>query len=249
MNPAFSEDFVMRDVDMSSPPVGLLSPSPSAASTRSPNNVLSLSRHLPKSRTHPLKPGSPKEITLINYIDSKLLRITRRYAKKFSNSTADADSTKGYVSFDEVVEDLDAVFDVAWISATPTLQVPYLLTVAGLFCSYMQAFPFAGNVAMFKLLKKLDEGFSSLLRFQIGDGYHVTTTDKVRIKSLVEETRVVAVEVASETGHGQMMDDEDSEDGEVDDDDEIPDQVSMSLSTIYRRTLDLLGDSLVDAVS
>jgi hypothetical protein len=231
---------------MSSPMCGLLSPSPSTISTQSSNTLLSLSKCLPLSRTRPLKPGSQKEISLINYIDSKFLRITRRYAKKFSNNTNDTDDTKGYVSFDEIVEGLDGIFNVVWISGTPTLQVPYLLTLAGLFCSYMPAFPFSGDVGMFRLVKKLDEGFSYLLRDQMGAGYHVNTTDRVRIKSFVEETRVVAVEVASEVGNGHSMDSEhDSENDEDDGGEEIPDQVSMSLSKIYKLTVELLGDSLV----
>lgn len=229
----------------------LLSPASSTTSAGSSN--VKHSKNLPLSRTHPLKPGSQKEITLINYVDDKILRITRRYAKKYSNSPNDADDTKGYVSFDEVVHDLDAIFQVVWISGTPTLQVPYLLTLAGLFASYMSAFPFSRG--MFGFVRKLDEGFAYLLRDQAGSMdheriYHVTTTDKVRIKSLAEETRVVAVDVATESGQSLSLDEDDSDDDEHDEeeeeeDDEMPDQVSISLSKIYKRTIDLLGDSLV----
>lgn len=248
MNSAFLDNSHPKDVEMSSPTGGLLSPSPSVTSTRSSSNLLSLSNRLPQSRSHPLKPGSQKEIRLINFIDSKLLRITRRYAKKFSNNTDDADTTKGYMSFNEVSEDLDAILDVVWISGTPTLQVPYLLTLAGLFCSYMPAFPFSGEINMFRLVRKLDECFLCLLKSQLGAEYHVTTTDRVRIKSLIEETRVVAVEVASESGQLMGNEDESEEDSE-DVEEELSDQMSMSLSRIYKRTVELLGDSLVEGLS
>lgn len=225
---------------------GLPSPSPSLTSTQSSNTLLSPSKDLPLSRTRPLKPGSQKEISLINYIDSKLLRITRRYAMKFSSDSNETDDAKGYLSFDEIVEDLDGIFNVVWISGTPTLQVPYLLTLAGLYCSYMPAFPFTGDLRMFRFVRKLDEGFSYLLSDEMGAGYHVTTTERVRIKCLVEETRVVAVEVASEARNGHSMGSEDhSENDEDDNGEEIPDQVSMCLSRIYKRTIELLGDSLV----
>lgn len=235
---------------MSSPRHALLSPSPSTVSTQSSSTQHRLSKYLPQSRSRALKPGSQKEISLINYIDAKILRITRRYAKKFSNSndttSADNDDAQGYVSFEEVVADLDAVFDVVWISGTPSLQVPYLLTLAGLFASYMPAFEFTGEVGMFRLVKKLDEGFSCLLRGQLGNGYHVTITDRVRIKSLVEETRVIAIDTATESGRRELVDyDDDSEDDEEAEEDNFPDQVSVSLSKIYRRTVELLGDSLV----
>ena len=238
-----------QDAKMSSPRHALLSPSPSTISTQSSSTQQKLSKHLPLSRSRPLKPGSQKEISLINYIDAKILRITRRYAKKFSNSntTTDIDDdAQGYISFDEVVADLDAVFDVVWISGTPSLQVPYLLTLAGLFASYMPAFEFSGDVSMFRLVRKLDEGFACLLNGEMGNGYHVTTTDRVRIKSLVEETRVITVDAATESGRRASLDyDDDSEDDEEASDDELPEQVSMSLSKIYRRTIELLGDSLV----
>lgn len=69
-------------------------------------------------RVHPLRPGSQKEIALINYLDDKILRITRRYAKKFSNEPSDADDASGYTNYDEVVADIDSLVDVVWISGT-----------------------------------------------------------------------------------------------------------------------------------
>ena len=47
-----------------------------------------------------------------------MLRIQRRYGKKFSKSESDSDDTPGYTSFEEVIQDVDAVMDVAWVSGT-----------------------------------------------------------------------------------------------------------------------------------
>jgi Subunit 11 of the general transcription factor TFIIH len=234
---------------------GLLSPAGSTAS--STTSGIPHGRNLPLPRATPLKPGSKKETALINYLDDKLLRISRRYGKKFSNSEHDKDDSKGYESFDEVVEDLDPVFSIIWVSGTPTLQVPYLLTLAGLFCSYMPAFPF--STSMFKLVKRLDEGFAYLLTSSQDEfassnrsTYQVSTTDKVRIKSLVEETRVVAVEVSSEGGNAVELEESESEEDiyassavDAQEHEQETDHVSMSLSKIYKRTIEILGDSLV----
>lgn len=73
---------------------------------------------LPTPRSHPLRPGSQKEIALINYLDDKILRITRRYAKKFSNEMLDKDDARGYTTYDEFVSDADPLLEVVWISGT-----------------------------------------------------------------------------------------------------------------------------------
>ena len=232
---------------MTSSTNGMLSPADSATSSTA--GGLQRGGSLPMSRKYPLKPGSQKEIALINYIDDRILRITRRYAKKFSNSTSDADDTKGYVTFDEVLRDIDAVFQVVWISGTPTLQIPYLLSLAGLFCSYMPAFPFTPSI--FGLVKKLDEAFVHLLKsspaYLTNSPYQVSTTDKVRIKSLAEETRVFAVEVASESGTSLELENSESDEGEYTNADQViqEHEEDISLSKIYRRTIEILGDSIV----
>lgn len=233
---------------MASSTHGLLSPARST--TSSSTSGIQHGRSLPLSRTTPLKPGSKKETALINYLDDRILRISRRYGKKFSNSENEDDS-KGYETFDEVVEDLDPVFDIIWISGTPTLQVPYLLTLAGLFCSYMAAFPF--SISIFRLVKRLDEAFTHLLKPSQAQSehtgaivYQVSTTDKVRIKSLAEETRVIAVEVSSESGNPSELEDSESDDDEDNyEAEEDASRVSMSLSKIYKQTIEILGDSLV----
>jgi len=96
-----------------SPPVSAASPAPSTAASF-------IGRHsdLPTPRTHPLRSGSQKEIALINYLDDKILRITRRYAKKFSSEMLDQDDARGYTAYDEFVSDIDPLLDVVWVSGT-----------------------------------------------------------------------------------------------------------------------------------
>lgn len=55
---------------------------------------------------------------MINYLDEKLLRITRRYAKKFSNEGRDNDDTPGYTTYDEFATDIEPLINIVWISGT-----------------------------------------------------------------------------------------------------------------------------------
>lgn len=82
---------------------------------------------LPEQRQHPLRPGSSKETTLLNWVEAAVLRINRRHAKRFSRSftETDAEETKdagedvpGYDSFGEVAVDIDRALDVLWVSNT-----------------------------------------------------------------------------------------------------------------------------------
>ena len=102
------------DIDHFQPPA-LPSPAPSSPSTA---RIVSAST-LPTPRVHPLKPGSQKEVAFINYVDSKILRINRRYAKKFSSDGGEGDEeARGYDDFEHVVEDLNHVLDAVWVSGT-----------------------------------------------------------------------------------------------------------------------------------
>jgi Subunit 11 of the general transcription factor TFIIH len=95
----------------------LPSPGPSSPSTAAA--TYSYSSSLPAPRLHPLKPGSQKEVTFINYVDSKILQINRRFAKKFSSDRDEADEeARGYNDFEDVVEDLEHVLDTVWVSRT-----------------------------------------------------------------------------------------------------------------------------------
>lgn len=234
------------------PPASAASPAPSTASlsSRAPS--------LPTPRSHRLQPGSQKETALINYLDNQILKITGKYAKRFVEGPTN-DKTPGYTTYDQFVADVGPLVDVAWISGTPSLQIPYLLQLAGFASSYLQAFPFSRSV--FPLLGKIDQGFATLLQSAHSPPTttpQVTTTEKVRIRSLIEQTRVEAVNAASSGGYGARLqditdsetdDDDDENETELDDeDDEEAMSIPLAVSRIYKRTLEILGDSLVNNV-
>ncbi|KAJ9612999.1 hypothetical protein H2200_002940 [Cladophialophora chaetospira] len=237
---------------------------PASAASPTPSNTSWSSRtsSLPTPRLHRLQPGSQKEIALIGYLDKQLLKITRRYAKRIGDEGIQKDDTPGYTTYDEFVADADPLVDVAWISGTPSLQIPYLLQLAGHACSYLEAFPFSTSV--FPLLAKIDQGFAALLQPAQNDNPatnppQVTITEKVRIKSLVEQTRVEAVNAAATSGHNARLQDltdtetdDDDEEDEVDSDDEDEEEsirIPLAISRIYNRTLEILGDALVTSTS
>lgn len=101
------------------------------------------------------------------------------------------------------------------IALPASLQIPYFLTIALALSTYVISFPFSPQPT-FTLLRKLDVVFASLLRgvhvqtgatlpgFDNGQG-RVRTTEQVRIKGLVERSRVAIVEVAGKDGR-MMMD-------------------------------------------
>ena len=149
------------------------------------------------------------------------------------------------------------------LADTAALQIPYLLSLAGLFSSYLPAFPFASGPT-FRIAKRFDAAFAYLLHrppaFERGvltRGHEVSATAKVRIKSLISSTRVAAVETAEKSGHSpSVMDMSDEEETEEEDDEPATGdenqnggighhQVSRGLAKIYQRTLELLGDELV----
>lgn len=83
---------------------------------KSPNSV----SILPTQRSSPLKPGSSKESGFIEYVDQKLLNISRRYEKRFDAQLEFSSDIggKGYERFVEVAKDLSAIVDVVWVSGT-----------------------------------------------------------------------------------------------------------------------------------
>lgn len=99
----------------------LLSPDSSPSSVA---GLVSDTRALPVPRRKPLKPASQKEIALLNFVDSRILTITRRFAKKCSSDKAEDEEARGYNSFDEVAEDVEQVLNAVWVSGTRKLNRP-----------------------------------------------------------------------------------------------------------------------------
>ncbi|KAL9119658.1 MAG: hypothetical protein Q9187_003789 [Circinaria calcarea] len=234
-----------------------LLPSPPLSAIASP----SIATHiLPQTRSHPLKPGSSKESSFIDYVDRKLLGISRRYEKR-SQQDVDGDDQmvegKGYRGFGEVAKDLEKVVDIT----------PYLLTIALTVSTYLRSFPFSPRPT-FSLLRKLDLVFSSLLQgrnLETGDvlsGFEggrgkVSTTEKVRMRGLVSRTRVVVVEMAgkgtTELGISSATGTETDTEGGIttdndtimnDDEDNDDENWEMEVARVYERTIVDLGDAL-----
>lgn len=146
-----------------------------------------------------------------------------------------------------------------------------MLNIANEFTTWLDSFP-ASPTATFSLLRKLDHCFASLL---VGEdiitqealpGFEnglrrggMTATDMVRCKSLVQQTRVVIVEVMSRgdieeeddradevsvaDGATTGTEDEGSE-GQADDDDDL--EFHMDVARVYEHTLVKLGEKLED---
>ncbi|GFF55781.1 hypothetical protein IFM51744_08724 [Aspergillus udagawae] len=223
---------------------------------------------LPKPRSHPLKAGSMKEMTVINHIDMQLLKINRRHAKKFSSTYDDQsqqDLERGYESFQEVAKDIEGLIDVLWVSGTPSLQIPYMISLAVLVNSYLPDFPFSPKPT-FRLLRKLDSVFASLLLGEDVEsgaplsGFEnnrnlMSMTEKVRVKSIAETCRVAVVE-ARENDKSKAGEEDDDDENSSDDEDEDEDGAygteeyesigrwEMETAKVYERTIELLGDEL-----
>jgi hypothetical protein len=142
-----------------------------------------------------------------------------------------------------------------------SLQIPYLLNIALALATYLPAFPPA-PVATFKLLRKLDHAFSSLLKgedsmtgevlpgFEKGKRAGMSRTDMVRCKSLVEGTRVSVVKIMSQevlTGKEDHNSSEDTDGESTWDVDE--DSHSMDVARVYEATITQLGEVLEDKTS
>jgi len=123
------------------------------------------------------------------------------------------------------------------------------------------------------LLRKLDYAFYSLLRGVDAEtetplpDFHgrnkLSTTEKVRVRGVVERTRVVVVEVAGEADgtDGGVATETDGditeEDYDVDDDDAMDDRVvegihgswEMEVARVYEKTIVELGMALESSAS
>lgn len=155
-------------------------------------------------------------------------------------------------------------------ATTACLQIPFLLRLASDFTQYVRSFPPAPR-ATFALLGKLDHCFASILSgqdidsnetlpgFENGLRAGMTVTDMVRCRSLVEQTRVLMVEILS----GEV--DEEEDDDETDTDYEagmsnndrgqmsVPwdideERLHMDSARIYENTIVQLGARMGDPI-
>lgn len=212
---------------------------------------------LPHPRRQPLKFGSAKETAFINHMDEGIARAQGRFAKRSSpkdpnveideDSVAAAGKMPGYRNFKEAGKDLEHLLELVWISGTPSLQISYLLSLALLLVSFIPAFSPPSPRTMFRVLNKMDNAFAGLLQghdVETGNllpGFEgrrniVSGTEKVRIKSLVEKTRILVTEKMAESG---VVEGEEEAEG-----DDLEDEYDMDVARVYDRTLVEIGDEL-----
>lgn len=154
--------------------------------------------------------------------------------------------------------------------STASLQVPYLLNLANELNTWMASFP-PSPMATFSLLRKLDHCFASLLTgqdlvtketlpgFENGLRGGMSTTDMVRCKSTVAQTRVLVVSVMSkepaeeeEYANGGSQDEQEEDEAGMNSDggmaagawDEDDERLHMDVARVYENTLVQLGDVL-----
>lgn len=146
--------------------------------------------------------------------------------------------------------------------AIASIQIPYLISLAGLINTYLPEYPHFQPKPTFRLLKKLDIIFASLL---LGEdiesgvplsGFEytkniVSMTEKVRIKSIAEASRIVVVEMREKEVEYQDEDDDsenDWDDGMDIDESEFESSHTglweMEAARVYERTIQFLGDEL-----
>lgn len=167
------------------------------------------------------------------------------------------------------------------LAPSANLQIPYLLNIAVLTVEFLPQFhnTARSTQATFRLLSKLDYAFSSLLTGHDSSsgetlpgfeaGRSVATTDKVRLKGIVDRTRLTVVRVLSgesvigeneEADEGEAMDTDTDGDQkgarganadtivfegfENNEEDEDEDWEERNIGSIYERTIGELGDVL-----
>jgi hypothetical protein len=137
-----------------------------------------------------------------------------------------------------------------------------LLTLASLIAQFLPSFPPAPT-ATFRVLDKLDLAFASLLQgrhVETGEtlsgferGKKVSGTDKVRLKSIVDQTRVIVMDVVGRGGIAEEPE-EDDETVYMETGDEMEDVLGedadeygereMGVAKVYDRTVVELGDTI-----
>jgi hypothetical protein len=154
------------------------------------------------------------------------------------------------------------------IAITATLQIPFLLRLTSDFTRYVRSFPPAPK-ASFSVLRKLDHCFASLLSgqdiethetlpgFENGLRGGLTTTEMIRCRSLVDQCRVLMVEVMRDPTEEDEEDEEPETDtdtdmegpairgwGGVEDDDEM--MLQLDAARVFEKTIVHLNERLGD---
>ncbi|KAI5850656.1 hypothetical protein BZA05DRAFT_419173 [Tricharina praecox] len=137
---------------------------------------------------------------LIRHLDSELLSISRSHLNRYASEYSSLPSIQ------PLLTSLTQLVDLLWISSTPSLQTQYLLQIANSLNEYLPGYALGSPEewrGVFALLDRLDRCFHALITRSVGGGggAGLNMTEKVRLKSLVERTRLHVVKLL-DTGTG-----------------------------------------------
>ncbi|KAK4234898.1 hypothetical protein C8A03DRAFT_18275 [Achaetomium macrosporum] len=231
-------------------------PSPAPSSTSTIKSVSGL----PHPRSHALRPGSAKEDQVRHFVSDRVNHITRRFLKRTGKAPPGSE-VEGYNSMRDLCKDLEGVINIVWLSGTPNLQIPLLLHIAGEFNTWLAGGLPPSPAATFAILHKLDHCFASLLSgedietheplpgFDGGRRAGMSKTDMVRCRSVVEEARVLIVEVMSRGREEDGVEEDEGSDEDGDGSDatfleEDEEKLFMDVARVYENTLVKLGETL-----
>ncbi|KAJ4292460.1 hypothetical protein N0V90_009122 [Kalmusia sp. IMI 367209] len=241
-----SESFIVR---LPTPPTSSVAPSVYEPPFHAPP--------LPRPRRHPLPPGGPKEASLLFYVDNALDDIGKRVTNKHV-TTLYPGELEGYKSFAGYVKDMDA-----------SIQIPYLINMTAKTIDTLPQFPPLPRITL-TLFAKIDSAFSALLLGRdpetneplpgFKDDRGINTTDKVRIKGVVERARIVVTRhLVGEEGedvvveHQRQVEKADEgfvkfegfeDNSDSDEDEEERRRWQTDVGRLFERTLGEMGDML-----
>ncbi|GLI79884.1 hypothetical protein PoHVEF18_008226 [Penicillium ochrochloron] len=204
---------------------------------------------IPPQRERPLASGSNGEVQLRGRLSTAIDRINSRQmkAQMGMDTTNTQPGQTRYTCIQELADDIEGTADMLWESATPSIQVEGLITLAGILEHSLPTYPFDPEPTL-TILNKLDYFFIALMQGEhplshtplpgaTPDHPFVTQTQKVRIRSIAETTRSNLFGMIPEP-----PEDEAGYDGYDDwEEPEMPPWM-MQATRVYERVLMLLGD-------
>ncbi|KAJ5698210.1 hypothetical protein N7462_000215 [Penicillium macrosclerotiorum] len=223
---------------------------------RTPDRQWNPTLNLPQQRDSPITPGSAEETRLRERLSSDIDRINLRQLKtEMGMDIPETDpSARPYVNFAALARDVEHLVDMLWTTSTPSIEVEPLITLAGIVQNSLQAYAFDPH-STFILLHKFDVIFASMytgvhpITGSFLPGYRaghplLTQTQRVRIRSLAEQTRY---KVISFVQRSSEENDQNSEicDDESESDDAEGQQWLLNASYVFNDVL-MLGEAEVE---
>ncbi|KAJ5108709.1 hypothetical protein N7456_005384 [Penicillium angulare] len=223
---------------------------------------------LPEQRAEPIRPGSEEETQLRGRLSTGMERINYRHMKsqmgmdESGSGSGVRASERQFESFGELAAEVGGLVDILWASASPSIQVEGLISLAGLIEMTLPTYMFDPEATL-NILHKFDVVFAALctglhptthhrLPGMVGDRPLVTQTQKVRIRSLAEGTRTRIFSCLNESesndknGYidrdGKVDESEENSDIEDDDANVSAQPWMMEAANVYDKTLMLLAD-------